>query len=384
MEKVKKIIFVQPHPIHWFSPQFEFIEKHGEFDFEVLYCTKHGLNNEVDSGFGINVDFNVDLLKGYNFKFLKNISFYKKHTDKLFSSINLEIFKHFKTNPKGTIFICHGWSRITYLLVFIFAPFYGMQTGLRSEAPLIHENKYSRVIKFLRKIIFKYLLFPRINYFNYIGTQNRLFYNFYGVPHNKLFFLPYCVNNEFFLNEYKKLTKDGFCRQDKSFYQILFVGKLIEKKNPESLIKAFIKLNKKNIKLLIAGDGYLKSILQKKYKKEIESGEIEFLGFQNQDQLCKLYTMSDLFVLPSSYGETWGLVLNEALNFDLPILASSRVGSATDLVLDNGLIFDFEDEIDLYNKLVIMINNKVNFKKNPIIEYDYNTIIKTLSQISKP
>ncbi len=55
-------------------------------------------------------------------------------------------------------------------------------------------------------------------------------------------------------------------------------------------------------------------------------------GFLNQSELPAAYIAADLLVLPSGWHETWGLVVNEAMNFGLPIVVSDRVGCAADLV----------------------------------------------------
>ena len=64
-------------------------------------------------------------------------------------------------------------------------------------------------------------------------------------------------------------------------------------------------------------------------------------GFQNQTQLSRFYHAADVFVLPSRVGETWGLVVNEALHHGLPCVVSDRVGCAPDLVIpdETGEIF---------------------------------------------
>ncbi len=55
-------------------------------------------------------------------------------------------------------------------------------------------------------------------------------------------------------------------------------------------------------------------------------------GFLNQTERPKAYTAADIFVLPSAFQETWGLVVNEAMNFPLPIIVSGKAGCAEDLV----------------------------------------------------
>jgi glycosyltransferase involved in cell wall biosynthesis len=69
---------------------------------------------------------------------------------------------------------------------------------------------------------------------------------------------------------------------------------------------------------------------------------IVFVPFQNQSQMPRTYCAADLFVLPSHGGaETWGLSVNEAMCMARPIVVSSHVGCAQDLVHAgrNGLVF---------------------------------------------
>jgi glycosyltransferase involved in cell wall biosynthesis len=59
----------------------------------------------------------------------------------------------------------------------------------------------------------------------------------------------------------------------------------------------------------------------------------------------KAYAAADCLALPSDFGETWGLVVNEAMACGLPAIVSDRVGCATDLVEDGvtGRVFRFGD-----------------------------------------
>jgi glycosyltransferase involved in cell wall biosynthesis len=69
--------------------------------------------------------------------------------------------------------------------------------------------------------------------------------------------------------------------------------------------------------------------------------DVRFSGFLNQTEISRAYAASDMLVLPSKEGETWGLVVNEAMNFSLPVIVSDKVGCAGDLVVpsENGYIF---------------------------------------------
>lgn len=122
--------------------------------------------------------------------------------------------------------------------------------------------------------------------------------------------------------------------------RFLYVGRLTEVKNLKFLIKVF---NKLGLPLTIAGKG--------EQKEELESmakDNIKFLGFINNTSLRDVYQQNDVFILPSSY-EPWGLVVEEALYWGLPVIVSDKVGSGQDMVCayGTGLIFRHDDEQSL-------------------------------------
>ena len=71
---------------------------------------------------------------------------------------------------------------------------------------------------------------------------------------------------------------------------------------------------------------------------------VRFLGTLEQDALCKVYAAADVLVLPSR-SEAWGLVLNEGMEFGLPVIASDSVGAVPDLLPEeeNGFIVPVGD-----------------------------------------
>ena len=62
-----------------------------------------------------------------------------------------------------------------------------------------------------------------------------------------------------------------------------------------------------------------------------EAPQASFAGFLNQTRISEAYVAADCLVLPSDYGETWGLVVNEAMASGLPCVISDHCGSAEDL-----------------------------------------------------
>ena len=79
--------------------------------------------------------------------------------------------------------------------------------------------------------------------------------------------------------------------------------------------------------------------------------------FQNQTKLPKFYAEADIFVLPSGYGETWGLVVNEAMLYGKPVIVSDLVGCGDDLVTDkNGFRVPFGDINALSHAIQVLVD----------------------------
>ena len=98
------------------------------------------------------------------------------------------------------------------------------------------------------------------------------------------------------------------------------------------LLRPFHRLSSEGIEaaLLVIGDGNLRDEAER-YVTIEHLKNVRFVGFQNQRQLSKYYVCGDIFVLPAQF-DTWGLVVNEAMLFGMPVIVSRGVGSAHDLV----------------------------------------------------
>lgn len=384
-----KIAFLISHPIPYFSPLLKKMSRDEEIDIMVYYCSDETLKTFKDTGFKREIKWDIPLLEGYRYKFLKNHSPVPSIFKGFFGLMNFGIIRELFKN-KYDVIIIHGWNYLTHVLTIFIAKLRKIKVFLRGENPYNQEIKKKKFKIILKKSLLQGFLFKLIDGFLYIGNQNKKFYKFYNVPENKLYFVPYAVDNKRFKEEYKRLKdkkielrKELKLPVDKII--ILFVGKLIDKKRPFDLLKAFEKIKDKNKALLFVGDGRLRENL-KKYVKEKNIKNVIFAGFKNQTELPLYYTCADIFVLPSTMGETWGLVVNEGMNFELPIVVSDMVGCAEDLVKDgeNGFIFKTEDINQLAECLQKLIKNrdlrkKMGKRSGEIIrEYSYEKDVQNL------
>ncbi len=136
----------------------------------------------------------------------------------------------------------------------------------------------------------------------------------------------------------------GPCYAPKSQVRnFLYVGRLAPVKNLEYLVRTFNALP--DLTLNIAGYGDLLEPL-----KSIAGSNVNFMGSINNKDLPAVYQSNDVFILPS-IKEPWGLVVEEALNNGLPVIASDHVGCASSLIKTdvNGIVFDLQDKDGLYD-----------------------------------
>lgn len=144
----------------------------------------------------------------------------------------------------------------------------------------------------------------------------------------------------------------------------LYVGRIAEVKNLNLLVSVFNDLP--DLTLTIIGDGPLRQEIEKLAKRNIH-----FLGTINNKELPKYYKDADVFVLPSK-SESWGLVVEEALNNGTPVIASSAVGCADSIVTPfaSGIVFESGNKESLKNAVIKMCD--LNF---------YNEIRKNVASI---
>lgn len=113
--------------------------------------------------------------------------------------------------------------------------------------------------------------------------------------------------------------------QDEKIY-ILFVGRIEERKGLIYLLKAFKILQNRfsNLRLIIVGEGPLKEECQK-YVKENNLKEVIFEG-EVTNELPLYYKSADIFCAPSIFGESFGLVILEAMACGVPVVAFANQG----------------------------------------------------------
>ena len=164
-------------------------------------------------------------------------------------------------------------------------------------------------------------------------------------------------------------------------YILLFVGRHSEEKGLLYLLEAVKLLPEDlNVGLILIGEGEEKDNI-KNYSKTIMLNNVLFLNYIPNTDLIKYYALADLFILPSittkRIKETWGVVVNEAMNQGCPVIASSAVGAAVGGLIQegkNGFIFPEKNVKALSECINNLLSNPE--KLNKMKQFTYEEIQK--------
>ena len=383
-----KIIILNSHPIQYFTPLYKYGSANSG-DLEVWYCSDESLKGNYDPGFSKKIKWDIDLLQGYNYRFFKNSSPKPSIHNGFFGLINLGIIKALFKEPKSIVII-HGWGYVTHVLTIIFAKMFGHEVALRAETPNKQEDLKPRLLTRLKHLYLRFL-FLFVKTFLYIGQENKQFYLRLGQKGKKFIFAPYSVDNERFQQESNQLSKSeakAFLNIPQQSFAILFCGKYIDKKRPLDLLKAFKLANVTTSVLVLLGEGELRQEIEEYIQNQQLQNNVILTGFINQSDLYKYYKAADVFVMCSGLGETWGLSVNEAMNFGLPLIISDTTGCASDLVKSNGYIFPTGDIAKLAYFIQKMSNSNIEKRMVMAAEslriinnYSFQVIIENLKKL---
>lgn len=325
------LAFFTTHPIQYQVPWLRALDARREINLTVYYDRILG-KSEQGRGFDVEFTWDLPLLEGYQWKVYDRN---EEDDASTFRSLR-------QANVRADAVLIGGWQTSYLRKSAVWAKLTGTPAFVRGDS-----NALKLRPVYVRALHRGYLtLFDR---YLYVGKSNRKFYQQYGVGDEKLHRCPRFVENERFDEQYQSFIQEK--RKIRASFEIdegetcfLFCGKFVPKKRPLHVLRAFRPLavsNDHSVHLLMVGSGE-KLQEAKDYARRHELN-VTFTGFLNQSEIGRAYTAADVLLLPSDYGETWGLVVNEAMVFECPAIVSDRVGCGPDLVDDGetGYLFPF-------------------------------------------
>jgi glycosyltransferase involved in cell wall biosynthesis len=343
-----RLAYFVSHPIQYQAPLLRRIASEPDIDLTVFFSSDFSVRGHVDPGFGVEVKWDVPLLVGYQYEFLPRmrdngvISFSRP--------LNWGIYKRLREKQFDAVWV-HGYATLTALQTILAARLLRIPVLIRAESTLFDRPRSNA--RTLAKKLFFNMLKPCISGVLAIGSANLAYWRHYFGERIPNFPFYYSVDNDFFQLRCREASekREDFRRDlglERGRPVILFASKLQERKRCGDLLEAYLKVSSMRIGkprpyLLIVGDGEQRTLLEER-SRSAKPGDVRFLGFQNQTVLPAFYDLCEVFVLVS-VDEPWGLVVNEVMNAEKPVIVSTEVGCQQDLVQDglNGYVVRARD-----------------------------------------
>lgn len=304
-----KVLFVTNIPVPY---RIDFYNELGKMvDLTVVFEAK-GAEDQ-----GIRFNYNLDQIENFKAVFLSDGNIKEK-------KINWKILNIIR--EKYDRIVLTSYSYVTEMILLIYLKIKRIPYYLSSDGGLIKYNE-----KMVKKKLKTFLISGAKGYFSPSDMADE-YLMYYGADKNVIYrypFTSYKKKNQ--LNEIidegkKRRLKD--CLGIEQKYMILGVGQFIYRKGWDILLNAMEGQSEEIAVCIIGGE------VTEEYKrivKEKKLNNIYFKKFMSNENLTKYYKAADLFVLPTRE-DIWGLVINEAMNYGLPVITTNMCVAGRELV----------------------------------------------------
>ncbi len=194
-----------------------------------------------------------------------------------------------------------------------------------------------------------------LDYFVLVSKDLEKFYSRKLAKANcKCFYIPNTIDNiplKMASLKEKNLVSVGRLSKEKGHLDLLKIFKILVKKYPDW-------------KLNIIGDGSERENLEKYIEDNNLKDKVILHGFQNKDYIDKIFKMSAIYVM-TSYTESFGIVLIEAMSYGIPCIAFSSAEGACEIINsgENGYLIKNRNFEAMISKIEDLINNEKERKR---------------------
>jgi len=218
----------------------------------------------------------------------------------------------------------------------------GARLVLWSEEIMTSGVGRSRPQQWLRRFLIR-----RADAFLAWGTPATAYLKSFNAPNARIFTCAQAVDNDFWIEQARTIDREE-TRTRLGFQGVVFllVGRAVQLKGFQNFLAAWAGQSAaihSKASAIIVGDGdYLVDL--KGIAEDLNLKNVVFAGARTPPELARFYAAADIFVFPSLV-DVWGLVVNEAMCFGLPILASKYAGASQGLIAGSaaGIVFDPND-----------------------------------------
>ena len=312
------------HVIQYQAPLYAELAQHHDLDLHVAFFSDKGVKPYFDAGFGRRVQWDIDLLAGYEHSFVPE-SWLRR-----LLSVIAQI-------RRSDVILVHGHSAPWMLITTVLAIMSRTPYLLRGDSWV--EGTATGWRRTVRNAVVRLVVGPSAAGLAN-GIRNADFYRAFGC--RDVVMAPYSVDIERFRTGAEqarggredRLSALGL---DPSLPTIISAAKLSPGKRPQDLVSS-LQLMESQANLVFVGDGELASSVAEAARGQ----RVAMVGFVNQTGMPAALALGDIIALVSDV-EQWGLVVNEAMACGLLPVVSDRVGCAPDLVEGLGETFPAGD-----------------------------------------
>lgn len=347
-----RLAIVISHPIQYHAPLYGYLARDLRFEVKVFYMSDRGARPFYEKFSRTIVRYDNPILEGYPCVFLNSgepKNRWQEWTEFISFRLRGEILRF---SPHGVYF--HGYNNPSFLWAMRGCRKVGIRVFLRGENEDVLPRPFWKI--WLREP-FLGLLFPCVDAFLYIGARNKDFFIRRHIPEQKLFFVPYAVDNLYFkagrsqeeLDRIRNAVLQQYALKKESRL-FIYTHKLRPTMRPLDAVRAFcgatFHLKNPGAVLIVCGDGQMRPAVEALVKAKGQ-GKVILAGHLNQAALRDHLLASDVMINPAI--EPWGCSVNEGLASGLAILCSDLVVGWPDMVIPgaNGYVYRCGDLPDL-------------------------------------
>jgi len=353
-----RLAVIVSHPIQYYAPLYESLARHDDLALKVFFTWHAGGAPVDDRGFQTPVAWDIPVTEGYDFALVPNTAS-QSGTHRFFGLRNPTLVADVTAWRPDVVHVT-GWAWLSHFLALRALRDKGIPTLFRGDSHLL--DSVAQGPRWWAKHALLKQVYSWPTGFLVVGEANRAYYRAFGVDAEKLFPCPHSIDVERFADPAEAFEREAAAwRRQLGIAEercvLLFAGKFERKKRPLELMQAVCALPEPAPVLVMVGSGKLEP--EVKTLAAANPARFRVLPFQNQSRMPVVYRVGDLFVLPSAFGETWGLGVNEALACGRPVLVSDRVGCAQDVIdASSGRIFRSADCNALERTLIEMTRDR--------------------------
>jgi phosphatidylinositol alpha-mannosyltransferase len=268
-------------------------------------------------------------------------------------------------------------------------PFLGQQLAQRSKAvniATLHALAFDNVTsKTLKNVVTPYTK-PMIKYFDEFTAVSEAATGYFRTLSDRPVTI---IPNGIDIKRYSKRPATAVSHPNMK--TIFYVGRLEDRKGLKYLLRAYNELSAKyeDIQLLIAGTGPDENKLRE-YVSELKIPRVTFLGYVSDEEKIHQLHRADLFCSPARYGESFGIVLLEAMAVGTPIVAGDNAGYVTTMKNTGSIsLVNPQDTIDFARRLELLLFNEEirivwqKWAKEYVKQFDYKNIVSMYENLYK-